>query len=98
MGCVTTIPGGLFERAELTADDPLFPSRVRDSPHLSTRQYARIVESWAKQVGLDRASIKPTLGAKWAARSSRSTRRSSKGSRRAVGIWQSIAMPACKYR
>jgi integrase len=39
----------------LTAEDPLFPSRVRKSPHLSTRQYARIVDSWVEQLGLDRA-------------------------------------------
>ena len=26
----------------------LFPSRQHDSPHLSTRQYARIVDSWVK--------------------------------------------------
>jgi len=31
----------------------LFPSRVRWSPHLSTRQYARIVESWVDSIGLD---------------------------------------------
>ena len=28
----------------LRSDDYLFPSRIRASPHLSTRQYARIVE------------------------------------------------------
>lgn len=31
----------------------LFPSRVARSPHLSTRQYARIVKSWAAMIGLD---------------------------------------------
>jgi len=31
----------------------LFPSRLRKSPHLSLRQYARIVESWILSVGLD---------------------------------------------
>jgi integrase len=41
--------------AGLTTEDPLFPSRVRRSAHLSTRQYARIVDSWVDQVGLDRA-------------------------------------------
>ena len=30
----------------------LFPSRVHDSPHLSTRQYARIVKRWTASVGL----------------------------------------------
>ena len=31
----------------------LFPSRVRAQPHLSTRQYARIVHSWVASAGLD---------------------------------------------
>ena len=31
----------------------LFPSRVRTQPHLSTRQYARIVHSWVASAGLD---------------------------------------------
>jgi integrase len=31
----------------------LFPSRHRESPHLSRRQYARIVDDWVKQIGLD---------------------------------------------
>jgi integrase len=33
----------------------LFPSRFRRSPHLSTRQYARIVDRWVESVGLDSA-------------------------------------------
>jgi integrase len=31
----------------------LFPSRVRAQPHLSTRQYARIVHGWVGSAGLD---------------------------------------------
>lgn len=31
----------------------LFPSHIRNSHHLSTRQYARIVESWVSSIGLD---------------------------------------------
>ena len=31
----------------------LFPSRFRAQPHLSTRQYARIVHAWVESVGLD---------------------------------------------
>ena len=34
----------------------LFPSRHHDSPHLSTRQYARIVDGWVRCVGLDPAA------------------------------------------
>ncbi len=31
----------------------LFPSRVPAQPHLSTRQYARIVHAWVESAGLD---------------------------------------------
>ena len=31
----------------------LFPSRLQASPHLSTRQYARIVRGWVASIGLD---------------------------------------------
>ena len=31
----------------------LFPSRFRAQPHLSTRQYARIVHAWVESIGLD---------------------------------------------
>jgi integrase len=55
--------------AALRADDHLFPSRLHASPHLGTRQYARIVDSWVKEIGLDPAAYgthsvrrtKPTL-------------------------------------
>ena len=40
-------------QAKLKSDDYLFPSRIHDSPHLSTRQYARIIEHWVKSIGLD---------------------------------------------
>jgi len=40
----------------LTSDDYLFKSRLKKSPHLSTRQYARIVERWVKCLGLDPVS------------------------------------------
>lgn len=39
--------------AKLGADDYLFPSRVHSSPHLGTRQYARILEGWVSEIGLD---------------------------------------------
>jgi integrase len=35
------------------ADDYLFPSRIHGSPHVSTRQYARIVRNWVREIGLD---------------------------------------------
>lgn len=31
----------------------LFPSRLRNSPHISTRQYARVVDHWVASIGLD---------------------------------------------
>jgi integrase len=37
----------------LSAGKYLFPSRVHTCPHLSTRQYARIVKQWVASVGLD---------------------------------------------
>ncbi|MGO9935576.1 MAG: tyrosine-type recombinase/integrase [Steroidobacteraceae bacterium] len=42
-----------IRHAGLKAEDYLFPSRIRLSPHLSTRQYARIVEAWVTEIGLD---------------------------------------------
>ena len=39
--------------ASLRADDYLFPSRLHASPHLGTRQYARIVDGWVRETGLD---------------------------------------------
>lgn len=42
-----------IKAANLTENAFLFPSRLRKSPHLSLRQYARIVESWVSSIGLD---------------------------------------------
>lgn len=42
-----------IEQAGLRANDHLFPSRVRSSSHISTRQYARLVKSWIEEIGLD---------------------------------------------
>lgn len=39
--------------AGLRNDDYLFPSRLHASPHLGTRQYARIVHGWVEEIGLD---------------------------------------------
>ena len=38
---------------KLKSADFLFPSRFHESPHLSTRQYARIVHRWVASIGLD---------------------------------------------
>jgi hypothetical protein len=45
-----------IRRAGLRPDEYLFPSRVRESPHLSTRQYARIADCWVREIGLDPAA------------------------------------------
>lgn len=48
--------GNWISQAQLKSDGYLFPSRIHNSPHLSTRQYARIVEHWVKSIGLDPAA------------------------------------------
>lgn len=40
-------------KANLKSEDFLFPSRLHKSPHVSTRQYARIVDQWVTAAGLD---------------------------------------------
>jgi integrase len=42
-----------IEHAGLSSQDYLFKSRFRSSPHISTRQYARIIENWVSEIGLD---------------------------------------------
>jgi len=41
------------QEARLRNGDFLFPSRLRTSEHLSTRQYSRIVKAWVASIGLD---------------------------------------------
>ena len=45
-----------IERAHLTPKDFLFPSRITDCDHITTRQYARIVAAWVESIGLNRAA------------------------------------------
>lgn len=40
-------------KVQLKPEQFLFPSRIHASPHLSTRQYARIVDRWVVSAGLD---------------------------------------------
>jgi integrase len=44
------------DRMKLSVSQSMFPSRVSDSPHLSTRQYARILTRWVESIGLDAAA------------------------------------------
>ena len=46
----------LIARHKLTMSDYLFPSRLASSSHLSTRQYARIVQGWVGSIGLNPAT------------------------------------------
>ena len=45
-----------IEQTGLRSDDFLFPSHIHDSPHLGTLQYARILEGWVEELGLDTAA------------------------------------------
>lgn len=42
-----------IEKKALGLDDWLFPSRSKPAAHLSTRQYARLVDGWVTLIGLD---------------------------------------------
>jgi len=58
-----------ISHAQLDNEDYLFKSRLKSSQHLSRRQYARIVDSWVAEIGLNPAEYgthslrrtKPTL-------------------------------------
>jgi len=43
----------LITQDKLCSSDYLFKSRFKDSPHISTRQYARLVKSWVQEIGLN---------------------------------------------
>ncbi|MBF0266708.1 MAG: tyrosine-type recombinase/integrase [Gammaproteobacteria bacterium] len=45
--------GELISSANLKFSDFLFKSRLKNSPHISVRQYARIVKKWVLSIGLD---------------------------------------------
>jgi integrase len=61
--------GNWIQSAGLHPEDFVFPGRLNDSAHLSTRQYARIVDGWVKEMGLEESAYgthslcrtKPTL-------------------------------------
>jgi integrase len=42
-----------IREARLRSEDYLFPSRIHGSPHICTRQYARMLREWLTEVGLD---------------------------------------------
>jgi hypothetical protein len=59
-----------LERRGGTVDDYVFPSRVDHNGHLSTRQYARLVDEWVTGVGLMRSDYGRTHFAERRQRSS----------------------------
>jgi integrase len=42
-----------IQDAKLRSEDYLFPSRIHESLHIGTRQYARILHGWIEGIGLD---------------------------------------------
>lgn len=48
--------GDLMAKRRPSPSEYLFPSRLKSSPHLSTRQYARIVQRWVSSIGLNPAT------------------------------------------
>jgi len=45
-----------IKQVQLQSNAYLFPSRIHNLDHLSTRQYARIVNVWVASIGLDVAA------------------------------------------
>ncbi len=42
-----------INQEKLISNEYLFPSRLKNSSHISTRQYARLVTRWIESIGLD---------------------------------------------
>jgi len=42
-----------IKQAQLSSNDFIFKSRVKESSHITTRQYARIVDDWVSEIGLN---------------------------------------------
>ena len=40
-------------KTNLRSDNYLFPSRVRESPHIGAGQYSRIIRRWIRDIGFD---------------------------------------------
>jgi hypothetical protein len=50
--------GAWIDHAGLSPESSLFPSRLHGSTHLSTRQYARILDSWVRQTGIGQGRLR----------------------------------------
>ena len=42
-----------FDRPEMFESRYLWPSRLHESPHISTRQYGRLLKGWVRSIGLE---------------------------------------------
>lgn len=58
-----------LDRRGGTVDDFVFPSRIDYLGHLSTRQYARLVDEWVTAIGLDPREYGTVLSEGWPRRS-----------------------------
>jgi integrase len=52
-GANSGLSRGLLATLKIRGGRFLFPSRVHEQPHISTRQYARIVQDWVRSAGHD---------------------------------------------
>lgn len=50
--------GTWSKQATLKSEDYLFPSRIHNSPHMGTRQYAQVLEGWVKAIDLDASAYR----------------------------------------
>jgi hypothetical protein len=51
--CSSERSSSLLDAMTMAASDFLFPSRILESPHISTQQYARVVHRWIASIGRD---------------------------------------------
>ena len=45
-----------IQSANIKNSEFIFPSRIHNAPHITLRQYARIVQHWVTEIGLDPAN------------------------------------------
>jgi hypothetical protein len=78
-----------IERPTMSGSDDLWPSRLRDSPHLSTRQYAGILRGWMTSIGLEPST--------YGTQSARRTKAAQIYKKTGNCSWQGRS-PICQYR
>ncbi len=89
--------GAWLARKQLQPEQCLFPSRLRASPHLSPRQYGRIVDQWVASIGLD-----PSAYGTHSMRRTKATliyrRTKNLRASRSMTHWKSPSRPKCRRR